>query len=667
MRSPGLFLPVVAVALVGAAGQPDGAVRSTAPRGQSANRIAAASASQCRDIVFTQVPARHRTKIKGCPGYSSHARFGQGGRLVLLARDGSSRILTPDFESAADPAVSFDGERILFAGKRRASERWNIYEMKADGSAVRQITHDLGDCRSPIYQSPIFYLDDPGPMPQIAFVSDAPSESGEHGPAPATAIYSARLDGSGVRRLTYNPSGAFDPTMLPDGRILFSAWQGADPGRAPRGRIALLGINIDGTDYAAFSGAQGRRVQLMACVTSRRQVVFVDADSTADDGAGPLATIDLRRNLHSYRRLTPPAEGAFLSPSPLPDGAVLVARRPAGGPGTYGIYRLDPATHKLGLVFDAADSHDVQPQALVPREVPDGRSSVVDEKQDWARLYCLNLKETDIDSGLWAEADVRRIRILEGLPRPASDAADCLSNPHGATADSLSPMLQKRFVGEIDPDEDGSFNVQIPANTPVQIQALDANGMALRTSAWIWAKNKEQRGCIGCHEDGERTPENVMVTALTRMSIKLMLPPERRRTVEFERDVAPILARSCASAACHGGVVRPKFAGKGAGFSAAYESLLAKTPTAAGKPASFKYVTPGSARTSPLIWAVFGRNMSRPWDAAARGAATPRPMPPSGAGSLTESEKRAIIEWIDLGAHYRGHPGNGKAAEGGGR
>jgi len=641
MRRSGLFLLVVAVALICAAGRPDGSVRS---------------AAQPWDIVFTQVPASHVTEIRARAQGILRARSGDGGRLVLLARDGSSRILTPDFESAADPAVSFDGERILFAGKRRLLEHWNIYEMRADGSAVRQITRDLGDCRSPIYQSPIFYLDDPGPMPQIAFVSDAPAEFGEYGPAPATALYSARLDGSGVRRLTYNPSGAFDPTMLPDGRMLFSAWRSPDPGRAPRGRVELLGINIDGTDYAAFSGTQGRRVQLMACVTGRRQVVFVDADSTAEDGAGPLATIDLRRNLHSYRRLTLPAEGAFLSPSPLPDGAVLVARRPAGGAGTHGIYRLDPATRKLGLVFDSPDSHDVQPRALVPREVPDGRSSVVDEKQDWAKLYCLNLYETDVDSRLWAKGSVKRIRLLEGLPRAA-----------GATVGSLSPVLQQRFVGEIDPDEDGSFNVQIPANTPVRIQALDANGMALRTSAWIWAKNKEQRGCIGCHEDGERTPANVMATALTRMSINLMLAPERRRTVEFERDVAPILERNCASAACHGGALRPKFTGKGARFSAAYESLLAKTPAAAGKPASFKYVTPGSARTSPLIWAVFGRNMSRPWDAAARGAAAPRQMPPSGAGSLTESEKRAIIEWIDLGAHYRGHPSSGKAAEGGGR
>ena len=150
--------------------------------------------------------------------------------------------------------------------------------MAADGSGVRQITHGVGNCRSPIYQSSIFYLDDPGPMAQIAFVSDAEGEAGEWGPARATALYSARLDGSGVRRLTYNPSGAFDPAMLPDGRMLHSAWRTRNAASG-RGRIDLFGINIDGTDYAAFSGARGGASKQMACVTANREVVFVDSDA----------------------------------------------------------------------------------------------------------------------------------------------------------------------------------------------------------------------------------------------------------------------------------------------------------------------------------------------------------------------------------------------------
>ena len=36
---------------------------------------------------------------------------------------------------------------------------------------------------------------------------------------------------------------------------------------------------------------------------------------------------------------------------------------------------------------------------------------------------------------------------------------------------------------------------------------LDADGMGLRSCTWIWVRNNEPRGCIGCHEDGELTPD----------------------------------------------------------------------------------------------------------------------------------------------------------------
>jgi len=341
----------------------------------------------------------------------------------------------------------------------------------------------------------------------------------------------------------------------------------------------------------------------MACVTSGRRVLFVEGGAGQWDGAGALATLDLRRNLHSYRPLAVAQPGLFHSPSPLPDGGVLVSRRPATGTGTHGIYRLDPERGTLSLVLDRPGLHEMQAQVLAPREVPDGRSSVVDEKADWAKLYCLNLYETDLDARSWPKGLVKRLRIVEAVGRH-----------------------DRRLIGEVDVDPDGSFNVQIPANTAVQLQALDTGGMALRASQWIWAKNKEQRGCIGCHEDGERKPENVLASALTRPSANLMLSPERRRTVRYDRDISPILRRKCATAACHN------------------EADLARR------------VTPGKARTSPLVWAIEGQNTSRPWDRLPAGKPI-RKMPPSGSPALSADEKQALIEWIDLGAiHGGGRP-----------
>ncbi len=592
---------------------------------------APASARLPFSIVYTRIPAHTpQEKTRPAIGGALWTGYGEGGRIVLRAPGGVERVLTAAFQSAADPEVSFDGKRILFAAKRAANDRWNIYEMNADGSGVRKVTRDLGDCRSPLYLSAIFYLNDPAPVHQIAFVSDFAGELSEHGGAPAANLYTLRPDGSGVRRLTYAPSGSFDPTMLPDGRILYSTWVW----RGARPVLELFGIHSDGTDAAAFSGFQGARVKHMAAVTPKRVVVFVDADEIAWDGAGALASVTLRRNLKSYRRLTMPRQGLFHSPSALPDGTVLVSRRV--GAGTHGIYRFNPDTGAVSLVQDQPGVHEIQARALLPREEPDGHSSVVEDDAAWSKLYCLNTYDSDLGRDVLQKGMAKRLRVLEGLPRTRANAH--------AKADTLSSVLQRRFLGEIDLEQDGSFQIEVPPNIPIQLQVLDENGMALRSTAWIWAKNKEQRGCIGCHEDRERTPENVLAQALLHPAPKLTLPPERRRTIDFSSDVAPIVRAKCVE--CHQGTADADLSGDARDV---YQSL-------------WKLVTPGRARTSRLIWAIYGRNTSRPWDGEAKSVA-PEPMPPRGTQQLTDDEKRTIIEWIDLGAHFKGMPAGAAGGE----
>ena len=506
---------------------------------------------------------------------------GDGARLALLKTDGSLQVLTEGFDSAADPEVSFDGKRILFAAKKSRGDNWDIYEMETSGASPRQLTHSMGNCRSPMYQSAIFYLNDPRPSYQIAFASDAAGES--------TNLYSVMPDGTRLRRLTYNLSSNFDPAMAWDGRILFAAG------------LRLFGIHLDGTDYALTTESRSR-LQRMPATTPDGLLVFIEPDRSSWDAGGPLASVTLRRPLHSYRRITQPPDGVFHSPAPLPDGSILVARRPASGKGRYGIYRLAPATGRAELIHEDPRWNEMQPRALAARAEPDGHSSVVDEEDSTARLYCLNAYESDLGPNWVPKGALKRLRVLEALPRSA-----------------------RRFLGEVDIEEDGSFHIQVPAGTPIQLQILDQDGLALRSSSWIWAMNKENRGCIGCHEDRERAPENVLAKAIMKPAIPLTLPPERRRTVDFRRDVQPILSGRCANRACH----------DDAGLA--------------------KFVDPGRARCSPLVWSILGRNTSRPWDRIP--AATVRRMPPSGSTPLTADEIRTIIEWIDLGALRDSAPG----------
>ena len=134
---------------------------------------------------------------------------------------------------------------------------------------------------------------------------------------------------------------------------------------------------------------------------------------------------------------------------------------------------------------------------------------------------------------------VKKLRILEGIP--LKQTAECAEVPL---------IAKRRILGEVDVAEDGSFNVEIPGSIPVQLQTLDKNGLALQTCNWIWAKNHEPRGCIGCHEDGELTPENSFVEALKRPSVVVTTPAEDRHSVDFRRDVMPIIESKCVT--CHG-------------------------------------------------------------------------------------------------------------------
>jgi len=614
------------------------------------------------------------------------ANLGDGARLVKIYPDFSTEVLSHGFHSACEPEISFDASQILFAGKRKHTDTWNIFEMAIDGSGIRQVTYGESDCRSPCYQPPLYTIASPKPKSQTTFVrSEEVTESwadmialrrqitfvgsqkgllNEWPVMSATNLYSCKLDGTGLCRLTFNLSGNMDPFLMPDGRLLFASWQCSSLYRGLLGCVSLFGISIDGTDYAAFCTEEGKRIKHMPCITTKGLAVFIEADRLQWDGAGSVGCVTFQRPLHSYKPITRESDGLFHSPSPLPDGKVLISRRTSDGIDTYGLYRLDPSTRELELIFDTPEYHEIQAKMVYPRPEPDGRSSVVTENDPNGKLYCLNVYISDLDRPEWmSPGTIKRLRVLEGI-----SSAENIRGIHtpsstelpGLSHNEISPPVQQRILGEIDIAEDGSFNIEIPANTPVKLQTLDADGMALRSCSWIWVKNHEPRGCIGCHEDGELTPENILVKAVTRPSIELTLPAKWRRTVDFRRDVMPIIAAKCVR--CHDREnVAPRLTrnlssvtaadGK-AYFNRSYESLLA----AASQPGYGKYVHPGTARTSPLIWHIFGRNTSRPWDITSSEKKIPQ-MPPDEQQALTKDEKRTFVEWIDMGALWDSIPG----------
>jgi hypothetical protein len=219
-------------------------------------------------------------------------------------------------------------------------------------------------------------------------------------------------------------------------------------------------------------------------------------------------------------------------------------------------------------------------------------------------------------------------------------------------------MARRRVLGEVEIAADGSFQVEVPANTPIQLQLLDKEGIALRSCGWIWAKNHEPRGCIGCHEDGELTPTNRLVEALTRSAASVCVPSAQQVAIDFRRDIMPIVSARCTG--CHAaGCAVPDPAGVGLAHDdhahRVYQALLVPRSAGGDSAPVGEYIHMGRARTSPLVWHLFGRNTSRPWDD--QWASRPeKPIPPDSSAPIPANERSTIVEWIDMGARWDGGP-----------
>ena len=604
-----------------------------------------------RPMIVTQVPAKTKAAP---PGWDAkglvRADWFEGARVIVVSPDGNVRVLSQGFHSACDPDVSFDGQRVLFAGKKERESRWRIWEISLDGQSLHPVSPENLEARSPIYVSTLFTLDSPEPWFTTVFVGREQTAN-ELGRASASSLYNVKLNGSELRRLTFNPNNNFDPFQMWDGRVIYSAERYPNQPGASGGRVGLYAIHVEGADMESYGGELGGRIQHMGCSIERGLTVFVESEPANWDGAGQLACLEQRRPHVTYQRLSKDAAQVFLYPSAWRDNLVLVSRRSAKGKDTCGVFSFNTDTRQCELIFDSPDFHDVQAKLVKPRPRPDGHSTVVDTKLNTGIFYGLNCYDTDRRMAPHLQAGiVKRVRFIEGVPQSAS---------------AKSPPVLRRLVGEAPVETDGSFNVEVPVDTPLLLQTLDGRGLALANCGWIWVKPKEKRGCIGCHEDPERIPENEYVLALRRPSNLLTLPPAQRRSVSFRQDIAPLLQKHCATADCHDGKNTPFRLPLASAkpdereLLQAYEALMVPAELQAKdsvpRPAPGKYVDPGRARTSPLIWQLTGTNTSRPWDHSEKsvGARKLKPMPhPSKGTSLSEEELRTIVQWIDMGAQF---------------
>jgi hypothetical protein len=350
--------------------------------------------------------------------------FRPGGGLYVLSPptpDGELTQLVASPEGQIlDCDVSFDGSEILFSWRKDASDTYHLYRINVDGSGLTQLTegphHNYNAC----------YLPDGG----IAFCSTRATVFALCFTTPSGVLYRMDRDGSNVIRLSANYVNDFTPSVMPDGRLLYSRWEYVDRPAIPI--QSLWTINPDGTGLSVF---YGNRVLSPASFLEARPIPGtgkVLCTLTAHNGPirGGVGIVDRAKGENAQEAITSltpkvdigrvdqgsgnQVQGPFESPYPLDDERFLVS-------GKGNVFVGDHAGRWTMLKPRGEGLGFYNPQPLRPRPVPpvvahDPKPTAPSE----ATLLLL-----DVYNGLEPHVErgsVKQIAVVEEVAKPLRTA-----------------------------------------------------------------------------------------------------------------------------------------------------------------------------------------------------------------------------------------------------
>jgi len=569
-----------------------------------------------------------------------------GGGLFVLEQPGRSfacRQLAADLPlgSYQHTEVSYDGRRILFsychveqAPPNRDAHGdvfYHLYEISADGSGLRRLTDGSFDDFSPCEL----------PDGKILFVSTR--RGGYHrcgrGPCPVYTLALAEADGSNPHPISYHETHEWDPSVLHDGRVIYTRWDYVD--RHAVYYEQLWTVRPDGTDVRICYGNNTFNPvgtwEARAVPGSQRIMATAAAHHAMT--AGSIILLDTRQGLDGpapITRLTPdalfpeseapvirapgghwhapvgvqgpvavPPEAArwpghcYRSPWPISEKYFLAAYsfqsligEPTGNPpNMFGIYLVDCFGNKE-LLYRDPDISSLWPVPLRARTRPDRVPSVVEaseKKEGTFFLHDVYAAWPPLPKGPLPKDTVKRLRIVQVLPK---------STPHindpSVGIPNASPG--KQVLGTVPIERDGSAYFTAPSGIPLAFQALDELGRAVQVMrSVVYLQPGERAACIGCHEPRTASPApGPMALAMQRPPSPISPGPEGSRPLSYPRLVQPVLEKHCVR--CHsrsrpdGGVV---LTGEPAGpYTVSYQALVPLTAYSAwgGKPGDFRQV-----------------------------------------------------------------------------
>jgi formylglycine-generating enzyme required for sulfatase activity len=455
-----------------------------------------------------------------------------------------------------DIDLHYDGGKILFS-MPGSNLLWQVFEMNADGSNVRQL--------SPVDQPDVHNFDACYlPNDKIVFVSTAPFQGVPCSDGIAVAMaYSMDARGGNIRQLCFDQDHDYCPTVMNDGRILYLRWDYTDlPHQWPR---ILFTMNPDGTGQREYYGSgsywpnaifyarpiPGHPTKVVGIVTGHHvgrvgELVIFDPARGRHEADGVVQRIPgFGEKIEPIimDKLTIDSWPKFLNPWPLSEKYFLVSCKPTPED-LWGIYLVD--TFDNIVLLEEIEGYALfEPIPLRSRERPPVIADRVDLTRKDALLYIENIYQGPGLTGV-PKGAVKELRVFTYyFAYPYKSGGQ-----HRVGADG--PWEPKRILGTVPVETDGSAFFRVPANTPISMQPLDAEGKALQLMrSWTTAMPGELVSCTGCHEKQNSAPAAEATVASRKKPAEIKPWHGPTRGFSFSREVQPVLDRHCVG--CHDG------------------------------------------------------------------------------------------------------------------
>lgn len=409
--------------------------------------------------------------------------------LVPLCPDGKKTLLCDAGKGLiGSPSVSYDGKTIYFTMAKAGDAYFHIYKIDLTGKgpaapgeegSVVQVT------------SGPFYDYDPMELPdgRIAFSSTRIGSCEEYHAKYASSLFTCRPDGTNIRPLTYHIVADREPRVMADGSLVFMRVDNFL--ERAKVEVHLHQTRLDGTAGQVIIGPGRKGIHLDRDVAAEPALSWLrnyGIGSPAPMPDGRVAAINQAGLVTSAQPTGYPIGGGFLpyDLSPLPDGRLLCTSI-----GKNQIIVFDPHDNSRKALFSMNGIHSVV--SLGERKRPQVMPSMVSEEQDRRAdktgfLYCQNVLNTQHTAG--DTKRIKAIRFYEGRPFTLE--------PTMSIYEHIGTMGVE--LGSVPLAEDGSFYVEVPADRPVAMQAVDGEGRTvINELSWIYTRPGEQRGCVGCH------------------------------------------------------------------------------------------------------------------------------------------------------------------------